>query len=96
MTVITMTAVGFREVQPLSELGRDFTMVLLAAGITGIGVWFRADHLIQGGLLVAVSYAAFTKIVGRQLHFHPISLKHPNVVLPHLTGEIRQDLVPVL
>ena len=27
MTVITVTAVGFREVHPLSELGRDFTMV---------------------------------------------------------------------
>ena len=40
MTVITMTAVAFREVQPLSELGRDLTMVLLAGGITGIGVWF--------------------------------------------------------
>ena len=24
MTVITLTAVGFREVNPLSELGRDF------------------------------------------------------------------------
>ena len=35
-----MTAVAFREVQPLSELGRDLTMVLLAGGITGIGVWF--------------------------------------------------------
>ncbi len=40
MTVITLTAVGFQEVRPLSELGRDFTMVLLAAGITGVGVWF--------------------------------------------------------
>ncbi len=40
MTVITMSAVGFHEVRPLSELGRDFTMVLLAAGITGVGVWF--------------------------------------------------------
>ena len=40
MTLITMTAVGFREVQPLSELGRDFTMVLLAPGITGICAWF--------------------------------------------------------
>jgi len=40
MTVITITAVGFQEVRPLSELGRDFTMVLLAAGITGLGVWF--------------------------------------------------------
>jgi len=38
MTVITITAVGFSEVYPLSELGRNFTMVLLAAGITGIGV----------------------------------------------------------
>ncbi len=34
MTVITPTAVGFREVQPLSELGRDFTMVLLAGDQT--------------------------------------------------------------
>ena len=33
MTVITVTAVGFREVQPLSELGRNFTIVLLAGGI---------------------------------------------------------------
>jgi voltage-gated potassium channel len=36
MTVITLTAVGFQEVQPLSYVGRNFTMVLLAAGI---GVW---------------------------------------------------------
>ena len=31
MTVITLSAVGFQEVRPLSELGRDFTMVLVAA-----------------------------------------------------------------
>ena len=43
MTVITITAVGFLEVQPLSELGRDFTMVLLAAGITGLAVWFAPE-----------------------------------------------------
>ena len=40
MTVITVTAVGFQEVRALSEPGRDFTMVLLAGGITGVGVWF--------------------------------------------------------
>ena len=50
MTVITVTAVGFQEVRPLSELGRDFTMVLLAAGITGVGVWFALDHLIHRGI----------------------------------------------
>ncbi len=43
MTVITITAVGYSEVYPLSELGRSFTMVLLAAGITGIGVWFASS-----------------------------------------------------
>ena len=40
MSVITITAVGYSEVLPLSETGRDFTVVLLAAAIAGIGVWF--------------------------------------------------------
>lgn len=40
MTVITLTAVGYQEVQPLSPLGRVFTMGLLAGGITWLGVWF--------------------------------------------------------
>ena len=35
-----MSAVGFQEVRPLSEPGRNFTMVLLAAGITGVGIRF--------------------------------------------------------
>ena len=53
----TVTAVGFREVGPLSELGRNFAMVLLAAGITGIGVWFAliASFIVEfdDGLLEA-------------------------------------------
>lgn len=40
MTVITLTAVGYSEVQPLSHDGRIFTMVLLGAGITWMGTWF--------------------------------------------------------
>lgn len=40
MTVITLTAVGYREVNPLSEAGRNFTMLILGVGITGMGVWF--------------------------------------------------------
>ena len=40
MSVITIRAVGYSEVLLLSQAGRDFTMVLLAAAITGIGVWF--------------------------------------------------------
>lgn len=40
MTVITLTAVGYEEVRPLTSAGRTFTMVLLAGGITWLGTWF--------------------------------------------------------
>jgi voltage-gated potassium channel len=40
MTVITLTAVGYQEVHPLSASGRIFTAFILAGGITGLGLWF--------------------------------------------------------
>lgn len=40
MSVITLTAVGYQEVFPLSQEGRTFTMTLLLGGITWMGVWF--------------------------------------------------------
>ncbi len=40
MTVITLTAVGYQEVRPLGTVGRDFTMLLLAGGITWMAFWF--------------------------------------------------------
>ncbi|MEQ9398813.1 MAG: potassium channel protein [Longimicrobiales bacterium] len=40
MSVITLTAVGYDEVFPLSAAGRVFTGALLAGGITCMGVWF--------------------------------------------------------
>jgi voltage-gated potassium channel len=40
MTVITLTAVGYSEVNPLNPGGRVLTMFLLALGITWIGLWF--------------------------------------------------------
>lgn len=40
MTVITLTAVGYGEVFPLTPQGRVFTMALLATGITWMGIWF--------------------------------------------------------
>jgi voltage-gated potassium channel len=40
MTVITLTAVGYEEVWPLSHAGRVFTMVLLLGGLTWMGLWF--------------------------------------------------------
>lgn len=40
MTVITIAAVGYQEVRPLSDAGRLLATVLLAGGITLMGVWF--------------------------------------------------------
>ena len=40
MTVITLTAVGYSEVHPLTQAGRVLTMLFLALGITWIGLWF--------------------------------------------------------
>jgi voltage-gated potassium channel len=40
MTIITLTAVGYEEVHPLSPPGRIFTSFILAGGITGMGLWF--------------------------------------------------------
>lgn len=40
MTAITLTAVGYHEVHPLTQTGRYWTMGLLAGGLTGLGVWF--------------------------------------------------------
>ncbi|NNK64924.1 MAG: potassium channel protein [Gemmatimonadetes bacterium] len=40
MSVITITAVGYEEVRPLTDRGRTFTMILLGGGVTWMGVWF--------------------------------------------------------
>ena len=40
MTVITLTAVGYDEIHPLSTQGRAFTSLILFGGITGLGLWF--------------------------------------------------------
>ena len=40
MSVITLTAVGYSEVRPLTESGRYFTMVMLGLGVSWLGVWF--------------------------------------------------------
>lgn len=50
MTVITLTTVGYEEVQPLDTVGRLFTMLLLVSGlgIVFYGVSVLARDLIEG------------------------------------------------
>lgn len=52
MTVITVTTVGYKEVQPLDTVGRVFTMLLLVGGlgIVFYGVSILARDLIEGEL----------------------------------------------
>ncbi|MGI9625606.1 MAG: potassium channel family protein [Longimicrobiales bacterium] len=40
MTVITLTAVGYQEVHPLTGAGRVLTGVLLVGGLSALGLWF--------------------------------------------------------
>ena len=40
MTIITLTAVGYHEVHPLSPTGRMLTTVILFGGLSGLGLWF--------------------------------------------------------
>jgi voltage-gated potassium channel len=40
MSVTTVSAVGFMEVHPLSAAGRGFTAMVIALGITGLGIWW--------------------------------------------------------
>jgi voltage-gated potassium channel len=56
MAATTVTSVGFMEVRPLSATGRAFTMVLIALGVVGLGLWWAAAtalivELDLGGVL---------------------------------------------
>ena len=56
MSVISITAVGFAEIHPLSDAGRVFTMILLAFSVVGLGMcWAIFTALIVeidlGGVL---------------------------------------------
>jgi len=40
MAVTTVTSVGFMEVHELSTRGRGFTTIIIALGVTGLGIWW--------------------------------------------------------
>ncbi len=59
MTVITLATVGFREIQPLSDVGKIFTMLLIVFGVSVIGY-------IVGSLAQIMFEGQFQRIVGRK------------------------------
>ena len=50
---------------------------------------------LNSGLLVPIGDAALREIVRRHLALHPVALQHPDVVLAHLSREVRVDFVAV-
>jgi len=77
MTVITLTTVGFEEVQPLTPVGRLFTIVLIMAGV-GVVAWVArnaveialGEHLWQ-----SVTRRRIERMVG-QMSSHSIICGH--------------------
>src|SRR4051812_3873340 len=50
----------------------------------------------SSALLVAVRDATPGEVVGSELHLNPVARQDPDVVHPHLPGNVRQHLVAVL
>ncbi|MDT8304656.1 MAG: potassium channel protein [Anaerolineae bacterium] len=53
MTVITLTTVGYGEVQPLDPAGRLFTVVLILLGVSAVAIGFGSlgEYVLASGLL---------------------------------------------
>ncbi len=56
MAVTAISSVGFMEVHPLSTAGRGFTTIVIAFGVTGLGIWWALTtalivELDLGGVL---------------------------------------------
>ena len=64
MTVITLTTVGFREVQPLSDAGRVWTMIL---SLAGVGLIFGDAVKELSGHYILCGYGRVGQTVAREL-----------------------------
>jgi len=67
MSVLTVTTVGFAEVQPLSTAGRAFTMVMMVLGIGGIAYAASAigEYVVGGQLADIVGERRMRNRIGR-------------------------------
>ncbi|TDB39053.1 MAG: potassium channel protein [Actinobacteria bacterium] len=75
MTVITIATVGYREVAPLSDAGRIFTIALIFAGVGGIAYSFGAiiEFMVEGHLR--------TLLEGRRMHKRISELSDHHIVV---------------
>lgn len=97
MTVITLAAVGFNEVHPLSALGRIFTMLLIALGIGLVTALFAtiAQKVIHKEILLSLQGKRMLDTL-RKLKNHTIFCGYGDlaqVTLSQLKDEASQIVV---
>ena len=94
MTVITVTSVGFSEINPLSSAGRLFTIGLIAAGVTSVGLMVAGggEFFLEGHM---------RRIIERRRMNRSISHLDQHVVIcgfgrvgRQLAQELEHDRVP--
>jgi voltage-gated potassium channel len=75
MTVITVGTVGFREVHPLSDAGRVFTIVLILVGVGGIAFAFATvvDFLVEGHLQGLLEEKRMNKLLAGLSRHHIVA-----------------------
>jgi len=91
MTVITLTAVGYREVFPLSPEGRTFTMFVLLTGISWLGFWFAS-------ITALVVELDLKDVLGRRRSMQEIASMKDHIIIcgAGRTGrQVAQELEPV-
>jgi voltage-gated potassium channel len=91
MTVITLTAVGYEEVWPLSQAGRAYTMVVLLAGLSWMGFWFAS-------ITALIVESDLKDMLRRRRSMREIANMHDHVIIcgAGRTGrQVAQELEPV-
>jgi voltage-gated potassium channel len=75
MTVITVGTVGFGEVHPLSQSGRAFTMVLILAGVAGLGYVFATvvEFFVEGHLREILEERRMERLIDRLDSHHIVA-----------------------
>ncbi len=96
MTVITLSTVGFQEVQPLSQEGRVFTafMIVLGIGTFGYGFGSLVAFFIEGELTDLIRTRKMEKII-ESLRNHVIVCGYGNEGR-HAVTELAKSNTPIL
>src|SRR5512132_4007692 len=76
---------------PWRRITLHFSHIFFTEGRT-----FTVPFLLVSSLLVAVGDATPAEVVGGELDLHAVAGENPDVVHPHLPGDVCEHLVPVL